>query len=69
MGTCVRGGHDGELNLVFHRRRIGFQISVPPLASEAASLIEQETQKSEYRIMNVECRMSNVEGRNSIDFY
>jgi len=24
--------------------------------------------KSEYRIMNIECRMSNIEGRHSIDF-
>jgi len=43
MDTCDSGGDDGELNLVFHRRRIGFQVSAPPLAAEAASLIEKET--------------------------
>ncbi len=58
--------------------RFKVQGSGPPLAAEMASLIEKETSalrrlirelKSEYRIMNIECRMSNVEGRNSIDFY
>jgi hypothetical protein len=56
MGPCD-SGDDIELNLVFHRRRIEFQVSgvpplpfgygrqagVPPLVAESASLIEKET--------------------------
>ncbi len=48
---------------------IGFsvQCSATPLAFEAASLIEKET--ATLRSLKQEYRMSNIEGRNSIEFY
>ena len=44
-----------------------FRGSAPPLAAEAASLIEKETLKK--RISNHEYRMSNVEGMYSVYLY
>jgi hypothetical protein len=43
------------------------QGSAQPLAKKTAGQIEKET--IEKRISNNEYRISNVEGRNSIDFY
>jgi hypothetical protein len=42
-------------------------IRAAPLAKKTASLIKKET--IEKRISNNEYRISNIEGRNSIDFY
>jgi hypothetical protein len=63
-----RLGHQiGQFN---HQEIVQFWrsfIQAPPLAKKTASLIEKET--IEKRISNNEYRMSNIEGRNSIDFY
>jgi hypothetical protein len=61
------GLKNGQFN---HQETVPFWcgfLRAPPLAKKTASLIEKET--VEKRISNNEYRMSNVEGRYSIDFY